>query len=320
MLSQLVISTLLLVNPLVCHPTSSVLVVGSAHITDPVHGASLDGSDLARRRVPELESSSHSAGLWTNSTNPKASTHDLEFLSLYTQKQNVAKDLSRHEDDKSGSALEFQKLTPDQLDIIRGIELELKATDLKCALQSKNGKKSETRSRELEKRQAPSDFLFDALPAPHRLVVDMERSDYLPWSGRPQYVIGTIGLCGCIPVAILGNGGAVVSHLVAQMDMSPQLDEMLEKFNLNMRGQYDIRAWVFTPEEGGSIDEDLATVALRVAELVKDYILRKMECPVVLGSYNVEDVSTPSSRVGTLLATRVQGVIKLWVNDKLKHG
>ena len=319
MLSQLVISALLLVNPLACHPTSSALLVRSAHNTDPVHGAILGGSDLGRRRSTDLDSSSHAAGLGTNLTNREPSTHDLEFLSLYTQKHDVAKNLSRHGDDKSGSALELQKLTPDQLDIIRGIELELEATDLKCALQSANGKKAETRPRELEKRKAPSDFLFDASAAPHRLVVGMERSDYLPWSGRPQFVIGTIGLCGCIPVAILGNGGAVVSHLVTKLDMSPQLDEMWAKFKDNMRGQHDIRAWVFAPAEGGSISQALATVALRVAEVVKAYILRKMECPVVLGSYNVEVASTPLSRVGTLVTTRVQGVIKLWVNDALIH-
>ncbi|KAG7006068.1 hypothetical protein G7Y79_00016g040530 [Physcia stellaris] len=324
MLSQLVISTLLLVNPLVCHPTSSALVVRSAHNTDPVHGASLDGSDLGRRRVPELDSSSHSAGLGTNSTNPKPSTHDLEFLSLYTQKHDVAKNLSRHEDDKSDSTLDLQKFTPDQLDIIRGIELELMATDLKCALQNENGKKAETRSLELEERQVfgphqiPSNFLFDA--EPECLIVGMGLSDYLPWTGTRsgQSVIGTIGLCGCIAVAILSNDGAVVSHLITRSDLSTQLNLMFAKF-LSMHGQYDIQAYVFTPETGEAIPSELAAVARVVAMEVRGFIISHMQCSVVLSSYAVGGDSPEYARLGTLVTTRVQGVIKLWVNDALIH-
>ena len=317
MFSQFALSILLIINPLACILTSNALVIKSTQYTDAGSGTKPERSDLGRRQVKDVDPSGLFARLDINSTSSKYSTHDLEFLSSFTQKYDVAKNLSRHESDKSESTLETQKFTPDQLDIIHKIQSELTASDVKCALHNENSKKAEPRSLQLEKRILPSDFLFTE-PA-QCLVVDMGKSDYLPWTGRDKSVIGTHGLCGCIGVGILGNGGAVISHLVALEDMEDQLNGMFAKFVSNMGGQYGIKAYVFTPEMGGSIDSYMAAAARLVATRVENFILQKMRISVFTTEYAVGDDSMDYARLGTLVATTEQGAIKLWINDLLAN-
>ena len=205
---------------------------------------------------------------------------------------------------------------------MRLIQEELFLVDGKCRIAVEDDGKANKRSLELEERinigpfqyQSPSDIMWSA---PWQcLIVEMGMSEYHPWSGSAQAMIGTRGFCGCIAVAIVGNGGAVVSHLVTVQDMKPRLDLMFAKF-LSMHGQYDIQAYVFSPQAGGKITQAMEAVARIVAIEVRDFITRNMQSSVVLGSYAVGGDSPEFARLGTLVTTIVQVAIKLWVNDVL---
>lgn len=118
--------------------------------------------------------------------------------------------------------------------------------DVQCVMRAhkvNNGK----RSLDLEKRvdRENSECLFNDGEAE---VADMGETKYMPWSTTGPKAIGTVGLCGCTAIAIIGESGAIVSHISPFLiTLDGQLDKLKESFNFNMRADIQVAAFVFSP-------------------------------------------------------------------------
>ncbi|KAI4114054.1 MAG: hypothetical protein LQ338_008065 [Usnochroma carphineum] len=310
MLPQLILFLSFLVSTLRCQPTTQALELEFAHDPHLATGPEPGDSTIVRQEVEvnSARKSSLDAVEHFDSINQGISPRDLEL--------SFAEDPPLDGADQSDSAPERRGISP----AVAKDVLELERSNEKCAVQF-DDKKYLARSVTLAKRvdipaQTPADILWTA-PA-QCLIVGMEQSNYLPFSGQTQNVIGTRGLCGCIALAIVGEAGAVVAHLAPKMDMTSQFNSVLADFT-RMQGQNDITAYLFRPDQGPVITAAMAAAGSQLAAQVRDFIIDNMGIPVVARGYDAGSQTLANTRVGTLVTAAVGGVVRLWINNRLAN-
>ena len=181
--------------------------------------------------------------------------------------------------------------------------------DLKCAQQNRPHRRSLTLTP--RSPMPPSDSLFDNHGAA-AWIVDMGRAYYLDWNHSPRNVIGTIGLCGCTAVAILGGSGAIVAHISPNLDLlDAQLQYLGNLFTQNLANQM-ISAYLFIPAVNGN------TLVPEFQDHIRLFLegLFLANWRVIPYTYN----EAGRARDGTVVVQMVANLVSVYLDDNMVSG
>ena len=156
----------------------------------------------------------------------------------------------------------------------------------------------------------PSDSLFDNHGAA-AWIVDMGMAYYLDWYHSPRNVIGTIGLCGCTAVAILGGSGAIVAHISPSADLNAidaQLQHLGALFTQNLAGQM-VNAYLFVPAENGNTL--VPQFQIHIQQFLEGLFMANWR--VLPYTYN----EAGRARDGTVVVQMVANLVSVYLDDKL---
>ena len=161
------------------------------------------------------------------------------------------------------------------------------------------------------RRNRPADVLWDG----DAIVVDMGASRWHPWAGS-TIPIGTFGLCGCTSLVVANDMGAIVAHIIPNLqnidaELGHIRDLFITHFGPVIQGATcAARAMLFSPELLG------LEVLPVLSNYVATFLAERLHLTVQTEPHTINfDESDPGE--GTILVHLVDQQINVWLNNEL---